>query len=224
MDCKRPSTGVRNFWVNKKLDNDFSRYSDPRNRVPDNRIPTNSCATSLAEVYLHVMRYFAYGSNINLDHLSDYLSTHGVTLDTELSGQHALLHDYRLRTNYFAGSHLAGACNIEAAPDHQVEGVLWTITPAAQDALRVKEGFPLRYHEIEVEVHTASTQASVRAITYMVTPTHRLDVDLPVTARYRDFILNGAKQFNLSNEYQKKLHHLLQVAPSLKILASANNA
>ena len=88
------------------------------------------------------MQYFAYGSNINLDHLTEYLDTHGVSLDTELGVQHALLHNFRLRTNYFAGSHGAGACNIEPAQGEFVEGVLWTITPAAQDAPRVKEGFP----------------------------------------------------------------------------------
>lgn len=166
------------------------------------------------------MLYFAYGSNMCLDHLTDFLGTRGVTLDTELDGQHALLHDYRLRTNYFATSHGAGACNIEPAHDQRVEGVLWSITPAIQDVLRIKEGYPHRYEEIEVIVHTASTQGGVRAITYVVTPQHRLDVDLPVTARYRDFVLDGAKQFNLTNEYQKKLRSLLRVAPSLEIFAS----
>ena len=167
------------------------------------------------------MLYLAYGSNMCLDHLADYLDTHGVTPDTELSGQHALLQNFRLRTNYFAGTHGAGACNIEPAHDQRVEGVLWSITPAIQDVLRIKEGYPHRYEEIEVIVHTASTQGGVRAITYVVTLQHRLDVDLPVTARYRDFVLDGAKRFNLTNEYQKKLRCLLRVAPSLKIFASA---
>ena len=92
------------------------------------------------------MIYFAYGSNINLDHFTEYLDTHGVTIDTELGGHHALLHNFRLRTNYFASSHGAGACNIEPKQDEYVEGVLWTITPAAQDALRLKEGFPYGCH------------------------------------------------------------------------------
>ena len=160
--------------------------------------------------------YFAYGSNINRDHLTDFLGTRGVTPDTESRGQHALLHNFRLRTNYFAGSHGAGACNIEPAPDHHVEGVLWTITPAIRDALRLKEGFPLRYHEIDVIVHTASTQAPVRAVTYAVTPTHRLEVDLPVTARYKALILAGAKHFGFSESYQQELRRMLRTAPSLK--------
>ena len=89
------------------------------------------------------MLYFAYGSNINLDHLHEYLHTHGVKLDTELQPEHAILPNYRLRTNYFAGSHGAGACNIEYAPGYnRVEGVVIPITPAIQAALRIKEGYP----------------------------------------------------------------------------------
>ena len=68
------------------------------------------------------------------------------------------------------------------AEDLVVEGVVMTITPATRDALRLKEGFPLRYYEIEVIVRTASTQASVQALTYVVTTIRRLDVDLPATA------------------------------------------
>ena len=161
------------------------------------------------------MIYFAYGSNLNLDHLTDYLGKHGVSVDTDFQAEHALLHNYRLRTNYFAASHGAGACNIEPAHDHRVEGVVMSITPAVQEVLRVKQGFPLRYHEIDVIVHTASTQASVRALTYVVTPTHRLDVDLPVTDRYRSLILAGAKHFGFSKSYQQELRGMLKAAPSL---------
>ena len=162
------------------------------------------------------MLYFAYGSNLNLSHLDAYLDTHGVTLDTEVSGQHAFLHDYRLRTNYFAGTHGAGACNIEPAQGEWVEGVVMTITPAARDALRIKEGCPHRYEEIDLIVHTASTQASVRALTYVVTPTHRLDVDLPVTDRYRALVLAGAKHFDFSEGYKQELRRKLRTGPSVK--------
>ena len=167
-----------------------------------------------------VMMYFGYGSNINLSHLTDYLGTHGMKLDTELRGRHALLHGYRLRSNYYASSHGAGACNIEPAQGKCVEGVIIETTPAMQDALRLKEGFPLRYHEIEVVVLTASTQASVRALTYVVTPTHCLDVDLPVTPRYRALILAGAKHFGFSESYQEALRNELRTAPSLLTIPS----
>ena len=169
------------------------------------------------------MLYFAYGSNLNIPHLTEYLDTHGVTQeDTELKAEHALLHNFRLRTNYFSGSHGAGACNIEPEQAKCVEGVVMTITPAIQKILRVKEGHPHRYHETEVEVHTALTQAPVRALTYVVTPEYRLDVDLPVTARYRALILAGAKNFRLSESYQQSLRSQLRTAPLLLTVPSHN--
>ena len=161
------------------------------------------------------MIYFAYGSNINLDHLRSYLEKHGVDPNEAAQAEHALLHDYVLRTNYFAGSHGAGACNIEPAPDHHVEGVVMSIIPAIQSILRVKEGFPRCYEEIDIVVNTASKRASVRALTYIVTPAHRLDIDLPVTAQYRALILAGAKHFDFSESYQEALRSKLRTAPSL---------
>ena len=51
--------------------------------------------------------------NLSIIRASDYLDTHGVgTPDTDLKAEHVLLHDYRLRTNYFARSHRPGAYNI----------------------------------------------------------------------------------------------------------------
>ncbi len=181
----------------------------------------SACCIALSGLSLygvHVMLYFAYGSNINLDHLHEHLSTHGVKLDTELQPEHAILPNYRLRTNYFAGSHSAGACNIEPASDHRVEGVVITITPAIQAALRVKEGYPRCYEEFEVDVHTASAQAPVQALTYIVATAHQLEDDLPVTARYRELILTGAKHFEFTNSYQEMLRNKLQIAPILRAI------
>ena len=70
--------------------------------------PTHATASEIAEspTFLALrpllwytpstMLYFSYGSNINLSHVNDFLGTHGVTLDTELRGQHELLHHSRL--------------------------------------------------------------------------------------------------------------------------------
>ena len=92
-----------------------------------------------------IMFYFAYGSNLNLEHLTGYLDTHGVTLDTEFQAEYALLQHYRLRTNYFAGSHGAGACNIEPAHDHRVEGVVMSITPIPMAKVMAFVKFPGRW-------------------------------------------------------------------------------
>jgi len=167
------------------------------------------------------MLYFAYGSNINLDHLHDYLDTHGVDPAVIQVTERTHLSDYRLRTNYFAPSHNAGACNIEPAPGNYVAGVLMIINESVRDVLRIKEGYPRHYTELDIHVFSRKAKRSLRALTYVVTPEHRLDTDLPVTARYRDLILAGAREFEFSQEYQSDLRRQLKIAPSLKIQAPA---
>ena len=158
------------------------------------------------------MNYFAYGSNINLEHFSAYLADHGVDPNDVSNCRYAMLFDYRLRTNYFAATHRAGACNIESARDETVEGVVMTITPAVRDALRVKEGWPACYTEVELTVMI--NDAEVHAFTYVVNASRRLDVDLPVAGYYRDYILSGAKRWGFSPAYRGHLQDLLKIAPS----------
>ena len=160
------------------------------------------------------MHYFAYGSNLNLDHLHDYVTNHGV--DTEGFGVHevAILEDYQLRTNYVSSTHGAGACNVELAEGSTVEGLVMEISSAIRDVLRIKEGWPHRYQEIEVEVLVGAPEEPLRAITYVVAPDHRLDVDMPVTPRYRRLVLEGARGAGLSKSYQEQLARLLRATES----------
>ncbi len=53
---------------------------------------------------------------------------------------------------YFAGIDGAGACNIEPVEDEGVEDIVQAITAAVQDALRIQEGHPHCYVEIDVIV------------------------------------------------------------------------
>ena len=156
------------------------------------------------------MNYFAYGSNINLEHFSAYLAAHGVDPDNVANCRHATLLDYRLRSNYYAAAHRAGACNIEYAKNEMVEGVVMTITPSVREALRLKEGWPTCYEEVEIAVMTEDAEMS--AFTYIVNAGRRLDVDLPVARYYRDYILSGAKRWGFSAAYQDHLQHLLKIA------------
>ena len=156
------------------------------------------------------MDYFAYGSNINLEHFSAYLANHGVDPKYVANCRHATLFDYRLRTNYYAAAHQAGACNIESAKKEIVQGVVLKITPAVRDVLRVKEGWPACYEEVEIVV--AINDAEISAFTYVVNASRRLDVDLPVAAYYRDYIMRGAKRWGFSKAYRDHLQRLLKIA------------
>ena len=84
------------------------------------------------------------------------------------------------------------------------------ITPAVVDAIRCKEGWPTRYREIEIAVEILSTGEVINAMTYIVTPEHRLSYDLPVSPAYRQLILDGAREFKFSQAYQKWLRVVLR--------------
>jgi len=158
------------------------------------------------------MNYFAYGSNINLEHFSAYLADHGADPNDVGNCRHATLLNYKLRTNYYAATHRAGACNIEFAKNETVEGVVMTSTPSVREVLRLKEGWPTCYTEVEIAVMT--NDAEISAFTYVVNASRRLEWDLPVARYYRDYILSAAKRWGFSNAYRDHLHDLLKIAPT----------
>ena len=164
------------------------------------------------------MLYFAYGSNLNLVHFRAYLASHGIPPDDVENPRRAILPDHRLRTNYLSCVHRAGACNIEPVLGHAVEGVVMEISSTVRSALRVKEGWPVRYEETEVEVIVPPAKTSVIAFTYVVNPTHRLNRDQPVSGDYRRLVLGGARVAGLSAPYQTFLRRALKPLPADELL------
>lgn len=159
------------------------------------------------------MKYFAYGSNIKLSHFRAFIKTFGGNPAEITDPRHAILRGYRLRTNHYSSLHGAAACNIELSPADHVEGVVMTITEDVLRLLRVKEGAPAVYQEIDVDL---ALPKSCKAFTYVVTPQYALHEDFAVTAEYRNLILHGAKKFNFSPEYQEALRKQLKIMPSLR--------
>lgn len=163
----------------------------------------------------HTTEYLAYGSNMNTDHLLEWLDRAGVPREEVSHPQRAILPGYRLRTNYLTTSSL-GAANIEPCRGEQVEGLLLRISPAVRTVLRMKEGVSHRYEEINVEVIVPTSGNKIQAITYRVTRDHQLPFDLPVSARYRQLILDGAREARLSRDYQAHLKSMLKSPTSIE--------
>ncbi len=109
---------------------------------------------------------------------------------------------------------VAPACNIEPSEGGVVEGLVMKISPAIREALRAKEGWPVRYQEVMVNVMIRDRREPIRALTYIVAADHRLDVDMPVTPAYRRFVLDGARAAGLSKSYQEQLARTLRTTES----------
>ena len=159
---------------------------------------------------MHPIDYHAYGSNMHLTHLQEWIAQFGVPAENVCNPRLAILPGFRFRTNYLTTASL-GAANIEPCRDEQVEGVLLRVSPNAVEALRRKEGHPHRYKEVAVNVVLQPCGREVQAFTYIVAPRHRLPFDVPVSARYRDLVLTGAGQAGLSPVYRSHLAAILQV-------------
>ena len=94
-----------------------------------------------------------------------------------------------------------------------MEGILIEVAEDVRSALRRKEGYPNSYLEFEIQVIIPSTKKTLPAFTYLVNPVHRLDRNLPVTRKYRQLILDGAKAVGLSKSYQTFLRRVLRALP-----------
>jgi len=155
------------------------------------------------------IEYFAFGSNMCLVHLREWLCRFGVEPDGVSQPRHAILPGFRLRTNYLTSNAL-GAANIEPSRGQQVEGVLIKASPDALVSLDRKEGHPCRYNRINIEVMVPPSQELIKAVTYRVTEDHQLPFDLLVSTTYRDVVLAGAKEARLSEPYQEALKLILK--------------
>lgn len=177
-----------------------------------------------------VIPYFAYGSNTNIEHLRAFLSTYSVDGCEVSRPRMAILHGYRMRTNYYSTLHGAGACSIERRQGSNVEGVAMEISDGAHVCLRVKEGYPRCYEELRVEISTPPALRLTTALTYIVIPQLRQLANLPVTNSYRDLILDAAKTHHFSQKYQRYLRRVLRCIahsedssnPQVAVAASAS--
>lgn len=86
------------------------------------------------------MYYFAYGSNLNLDHMRRICGWHFHVLGVaELSG-------------YELGGDGRGFANIRPQSGKQVVGVLYDVDQHSLDALDEYEGYPNVFNRVEVQV------------------------------------------------------------------------
>lgn len=81
------------------------------------------------------MKYFAYGMNTNLASMAQ-------RCPAAQSLGRAVLENYRLV--------FKGCASIEPDFSHDMQGVLWEITPACEQALDRLEGYPHLYYKVHV--------------------------------------------------------------------------
>lgn len=158
-----------------------------------------------------MIRYFAYGSNMNLRHLREYLVQHGRDPRGIHGPRRAFLHDWRFRTNYARSSGI-GAANIELWEGGRVEGLLMSVTPEAFRCINRKEAAGVRYQPLAVYVTVPKERCGMVAMAFTVCDEYRLPFDIRVDERYRSLILEAAERWRFSQAYQATLRRILRAA------------
>lgn len=139
--------------------------------------------------------YFAYGSNMFTPWLCQPArcpSARPVGI-AELRGHELRWHKHSKRDR-------SGKCDVPAAPNASVLGVLYEIAASEKAPLDRAEGKGFGYDEIEVEVLCG--QNTVRAVTYQATNT---DPTLRPYTWYRTLVIAGAKEHGLPAPYIARL-------------------
>ena len=140
-----------------------------------------------------MIKYFAYGSNMDMTRLSN----RGVNPETRHKGT---LKNWKLKFNKKASAGDWSFANIEQSEGDIVEGLVFTIKESDLKLLDKFEGAPKHYRREILEIET--DREAIKCITYIAQPEHIMEGLLPVK-EYMDFLIKGSVL--LSYEYQKML-------------------
>ena len=140
-----------------------------------------------------MIKYFAYGSNMDMSRLSN----RGVNPETRHKGT---LKNWKLKFNKKASAGDWSFANIEQSEGDIVEGLVFTIKESDIKLLDKFEGAPKHYRREILEIET--DREAIKCITYIAQPEHIMEGPLPVK-EYMDFLIKGSVL--LSYEYQKML-------------------
>jgi gamma-glutamylcyclotransferase (GGCT)/AIG2-like uncharacterized protein YtfP len=140
-----------------------------------------------------MIKYFAYGSNMDMSRLS----TRGVNPITRNKGT---LKNWKLKFNKKASAGDWSFANIEPSEGDTVEGLVFTIKESDLKLLDKFEGAPRHYRREILIVETYTEE--IKCITYVAQPEHIMEGLLPLE-EYMDFLIKGSVL--LSFEYQKML-------------------
>jgi gamma-glutamylcyclotransferase (GGCT)/AIG2-like uncharacterized protein YtfP len=130
-----------------------------------------------------MIKYFAYGSNMNLKRMGERKIRFS-------QRNHATLSGWRLEFNKMASRNSQeGYANIVPDENETVEGILYEIEDSDISILDQYEGYPDHYGRSSVKVQLDETQ-KVESIAYIANP-DKIKIGLKPTKEYLSHLLKG---------------------------------
>lgn len=155
-----------------------------------------------------MIRYFAYGSNMDKEDLDRWCASRGFPVVKFLSVFPAELDGYRLCFNYFSASRNGGAANLMESDEDHVFGLLIEIEERHLETIRTKEGYPNFYAEISVDVQRLDGTVVQDVITYKVVKSREEPSHQSPTRDYLSLIIRSAIRYELPTDYVNYLQSI----------------
>jgi gamma-glutamylcyclotransferase (GGCT)/AIG2-like uncharacterized protein YtfP len=145
---------------------------------------------------------FAYGSNMDVDHLRDWLDKKGYRLDGLLRVEPATLAGYRLVWNYYSKSRNGGAANVEPCEGREISGLALSVDPKTLKAIDQKEGHPTFYSRGSSQL-TARLNNGEEIGAWLYVVVHTRCENTPVWPRreYLELLIKAARKYGLPAGY-----------------------
>lgn len=143
-----------------------------------------------------MVRYFGYGSNLDLADLTRWTTAKGMRLGRYEPAGPAYLPDHALAFHYYSRPRAGGALDVAPALGHAVPGMLFDVDADARAVLDRKEGLGIRYEAREVTVLRSDGQLE-RAFTYGVMAPYREERLIAPTDAYAATVRRGLAAFGL---------------------------
>lgn len=148
-----------------------------------------------------MIRYFAYGSNMDKDDLDKWCikRKHPIIkfkkiIPVKLSG-------YKLCFNYYSSTRNAGAANITKDDDSFLYGLLVDIEDPEITIIREKEGYPNYYNEIYVSVESSKGEIIKDVVTYKVVKKRESIENIKPTFYYLNLIIKNSEKYGFPEDY-----------------------
>ncbi|MCX8166848.1 MAG: gamma-glutamylcyclotransferase [Candidatus Micrarchaeota archaeon] len=146
-----------------------------------------------------MLKYFAYGSNLKLDHLTKRIERQEIIKPSFV----AVLNDHKLIFPRYSRLYNGGVASVKPSPNNVVCGAVFELTEKELKKLDRYEGFPSFYTRKKIRVMDLHGNYH-DVITYIANE----EGNYQPSRLYLDIIIQGAKECNLPKEYIAKLEQI----------------
>jgi len=136
--------------------------------------------------------YFAYGSNLDVQQMQHRCA------ETVRLVAPGCLRGYTLVFNAYSSSWGGGVADVVVAPQREVWGLVYDISPAGLEHLDVYEGYPHLYTRFQ---GTIDTSGSVLSAVWIYTVVHKQEF-IPPSQAYLSILQRAARCFDFPEAYR----------------------